>query len=472
MIKIKNSIYFTNHLEQKEKIDNKIIDYELEIPNKKLYANFTFIASDLYVNPKNIGDLVERIEYKYQINDNNKKSIFFVIDNIEYLTNNRIKVFCKTKGIKYTEKYAGVENKIIPASSLKDLLNKLLFDIDIDIDNLSDIPFNFDYTIENKSIDIVVNELSKITDFDFYFNENKIIFEDKKIIKKDDEEVAKFNEIEDIESLNTATNKDNKKINTIYINLKKEKIIAAEPQIVLDIKDSPQCCSPDEVKIYTDDDGNTYKISPVNSFYIIYYSPLFTKPITNLDVEEGSRIVVEKFRLENDNYITLTGGIDELIDVEGVEEVEFKKGYNIVTFKQTSGDMKISYKTNVLYGTFKNNKYPKNVSISIKHFNQILEYTHKYELNGYYPIPFTFNLNLISDWGIDSNEAINKKIIISRKKGDVFIKLAEHISDNFGDIYYYLDKYGTYRFDTENYNSLYLDWYINKKELKMDEIKG
>ena len=476
MIEVKYSIYFTNHLNEVKKINiDNIVDIEssiLEIENKKLYASFSFITNGVYYHPSVVGDLQERIEFKYQINNNEIKSIKFVIDSIEYLPNNNIRIFCKTKGIKYSEKYSGLLNTTIRANSLKELINALLKDIEINTDNLSDFTFHFDYSIEDKSIEDVINDLSKITDFDFYFKGGIVYFEDKKRIKKDDEAVYRFSEYEDILNFSTSTNKDDKKVNKIVFNTDLEPIVAT-PSILLDIKDSPQCCSPDEVKIYTDDDGNTYKISPVNAFFIVYYSPLVKKPHINIPCKSGERIVVEKFELQNDEFVRLSGGIKELIAVEGVSNYVYKEGYNVLAFDFVEkGELKVTYKTDVLYGTIEHSKYPKIVNFKIKHFNQIIDYDHKIELNGYYPIPYKFILNLISDWGIDSSDAINRSVTISKKSGDVFVIIGEFTSNSFGELEFEINEYGTYKFETDNYEALYLDWYINKKNLFMDEVNN
>ena len=469
---IKRSIYFTNHLDFREKLDNFIVDVEdsiLEISNKKIYNSFTFITNKVYYDPTIIGDNIERIEFKFKINDSDVKSFYFVIDSIEYLLNNNIKVYAKSKSYKYTK---GKINKIIQTTSVKNLIETLLNDITLNFDNFTDIPLEFDYTIEDKTIDEVISDLSKITDFDYYFYSGVLYFEDKKVIKKDDTALATFKDIEDIEEFSTTTNKDETKINKLYINKKDVSNIIAEPIINLEIKDSPQCCSPDEVIIYTDDNGNKYKISPVNAFYIVYYSPLLKEPLINMNVESGERVLIENYKLEKDNFVRLTAGIKEVLAVSGVENWSYEANYNVLVFDYVEkGELKITYKTNVLYGTIGHSKYPKKINLKITHYNQIIDYNHKIELNGYYPTPYNFTLNLVSDWGIDYNEAINKNVIISKKSGDVFVKIGDFTSDYFGELQFNIDEHNTYKFETENYEPLYLDWYVNNKELKMDETE-
>ena len=191
-----------------------------------------------------------------------------------------------------------------------------------------------------------------------------------------------------------------------------------------------------------------------------------------MNASEGERIVIENYKLENDNFVRLTGGIEEIIAVEGVENYSFEKGYNVLVFDYVEkGELKITYKTKVLYGTIEHSKYPKTINITIKHFNQIINYDHKIELNGYYPIPYNFTLNLVSDWGLDYAEAINKSVTISKKSGDVFVEIDDFESNSFGELEFNIEEYNTYKFETENQEPLYLDWYVNNKKIYMDEVQ-
>jgi len=469
------SVYFTDHLGQKKKIDDKIVSIQdgiFDINIHKIYNSLTFVVNDLYIDPAIIGDLVERIELRYKVDDEDEVTEKFVIDSIDYLKDNNIKVYCKSKTVKYAYKYSGDLSTIIQTSSVKDLISKLLPDVSVNYENLTDIPLLFDYEIKDKSIEEVIEDLSKITGFDYYFYRGVLYFEDKKRINKEDKAVRKFSELTDIIDFSTSTNKDEKKINKIYINKKDDKVFAAKPTIALEIKDSPQCCSPDEVLIYTDDEGNTYKINPQNAFFVVYFSPIIQIPKCNVLYEIGERILIEKFELNNDEYVELTGGIEEIIAIEGVKNYVFEKGYNLLVFdKVEKGELKITYKTKVLHGTIGHSKYPKNVNFLITHFNQKIDYTHKIELNGYYPVPYDFTLNLMKDWGIDYAEAIKKQVTISRKDGEVFAVMGTYESNAFGELEFSISEYNTYKFEMSGEEPLYLDWYVNKKQIYMDEVQ-
>jgi len=469
------SVYFTDHLGQKKKIDDKIVSVQdgiFDINIHKIYNSLTFVVNDLYIDPAIVGDLIERVEIRYKVDNGNEVIEKFVIDSVDYLKNNNIKVYCKSKTIKYTYKYTGNLNKTIQANSVKGLIAALLPDVTVNSENLTDIPLLFDYEIKNKSIEEAIEDISKITGFDYYFYRGVLYFEDKKRINKDDTTVKKFSELTDIIDFSTSTNKDEKKINKIYINKKEDKVFTAKPVITLEIKDSPQCCSPDNVIIYTDDEGNTYKISPVNAFFIIYYSPTIQAPNCNVAYETGERILIEDYKLNNDEYVELTGGIEEIIAIEGVENYSFEKGYNLLVFdKVEKGELKITYKTKVLHGTIEHSKYPKSVNFHITHFNQVIDYEHKIELNGYYPIPYDFTLNLMRDWGIDYGDAINKSVTISRKDGDAFAVMGTYTSNAFGELEFNINEYNTYKFEMSGQEPLYLDWYANKKQIYMNEVQ-
>ena len=72
---VKFSIYFINHLDKKIKIDNKIVDADdgvLEVEETKLFNTLIFTVNDVYFDSAIVGDLVERIEVKYQLDDEEK----------------------------------------------------------------------------------------------------------------------------------------------------------------------------------------------------------------------------------------------------------------------------------------------------------------------------------------------------------------------------------------------------------------
>ncbi len=462
------SIYFIDHLNKKIKLDENIVDIEegiFDIQIDKIYNSLTFVVRDIYISPDIVGDFIDRVELRYKTDV--EISEYFVIDSIEYLINNNIKVYCKSKSIKYT--YSEL-NTTIEADNVTDLITSLM--PDIVINSTIDIPLIFDYSIEDKTVEDVIKDLSSITLFEYYYYRGVLYIEYKKIIQADDIAIQKFTSLSDIMDFSTSNNNDNKKITKIFINENDTDDLIAAPLINLEIKDTPQCCSPDEVIIYTDDSGNTYKISPVNATFLVYFSPTIQNPICNIPYQVGDRIVVEDYILTNDNYVRVTAGINEIIAITGVENYTFKKGYNLLVFDNVvSGELKITYKTTVLYGSITHNKYPKQVTFNITHFNQAINYIHNIELNGYYPIPYNFTLNLMKDWGLDYDKSINQTITITKKNDNVFVNIATTTSNAFGEATFDISEYGTYKFEIENEENLYLDWYINSKKIYMDEVQ-
>jgi len=382
-----------------------------------------------------------------------------VISAIEYLADNNIKVYAKSFTHKYTKE---ILTQTVQAIGVKDLLNQLMPDVIIDYSKLLDIPFLFDYEIIEKTVDEVIVGLATITDFDYYFYRGILYFEDKKTIQNSSVEVASFNEVEHILEISSNINTDAIKINKLYINEVNVENIVSEPKMLLDIRDTPQPCSPDSVLVFTDEDENKYRINPVNASFILYYSPLNVVPELNYTHEHGDRILIEEFSLSDDSFVTLSGGIKETIAVSGVSNYDFTEGFNVLTFdKIAEATLKITYKTEVLHGVFPHSKTEKSIRVLATHYNQQIDYTHKIEFNGYYSIPHTLVFSLVKDWGIDYGDAINKSVTING---------VPKMSNSFGELEVEITAYDKYTFETPNQENLYLDYYINKKEFYMDEF--
>jgi len=50
---------------------------------------------------------------------------------------------------------------------------------------------------------------------------------------------------------------------------------------------------------------NEYRINKVNAYFLLYYSPTTKEPICNIPHKAGERILIEKFNLKNDKFVTL-----------------------------------------------------------------------------------------------------------------------------------------------------------------------
>lgn len=467
---IKLSTYFTNHLNDIIKLDDNIVTTgSIETSINKLYSAFVFTTQDIYYDPHIVGDLSKRIRVRYVANDGDEINLYFVIDSIEYLDDNNIKVYCKSEGIRYAEKYSGVLNDITQVSTLKTFIATLI--PLSNVENLTDVQFDFDYTIDKKSVEDVINDLCKSFGFEYYVKNDVIYFTDKKTIQNDIP-LTTFNSISDIMSLSTVTNTDNKLIGKININVKKTDDIYAVPKLNLEIKDSPQCCSPDEVLIYTDTNSNTtYRINPVNAYWLLYYTPLTQDPICNIQHEKGEREVVEHFDLKDDDFVVLVGGIKEIVAISGVNNPTFVNGYNVLAFDEVvSGTLDITYKTDVLYGTIKHNETPKKVRFNVTHYNQNIDYIHEIKLNGYYPLSYNLKVNLMKDWGLDYDKAINKTITLSKDDDTgVFVTVTTYTSDSFGNFTLPISAYAHYKLSTSDATDLHLDYFVNNMKFFMSD---
>ena len=479
---IKYSIYFKNHLDKVKLIDDKIVDIEAMVLRKEvnyIYHTLTFVTEKTYYSPVIIGDNEERIFIKIstQIEDNDPiiKEYKFCIEDITYIENGAIRVLCKSKEYQYNKFYLKEDTV---GDNVKDVLDILLDGLTLNYDNLIDIPLHFDIDSTDKTPVEVIEDLKQFTLFQYYKKADKIYFENYKSISKDDKSIQKFNEISDLIDFSTTLNKDSKKINIIEFNKKTDRNyksdVVSEVSLKFVITPNPLPCSPDNVEIFTDDNNNHFKISPKNGVLNLYYSPLIIEPKVNFEYKKiENKLVVEKYRLENDTSINVMGGIREIVDIKGVNHYTFKNGYNTIAFdKKYNGEFEISYKTDILYKVIPHNKYPKNVVFIAKLFDRKIKENFSYVLDGYYPIPNNILVSLNSDWGLSSESAVNKKVKISKYKNKVFVDYTTYTSDNFGEFLFNVTEYGTYKLSTDGADDLFLDYYINKKEFYMNDTKN
>jgi len=460
------SIYFTNHLNERIKLDDNIIARGSVLTQvNKLYSSFVFTTNSIYYDTSIIGDLTNRIQVRYLIDA--EKSLYFMLDNIEYLDNNNIRVYCKSLGIQYSYKYSGRLDTIASATTVSGLITSLIPTANI---SFTDCNFDFDYTINNKSVEEVIQDLSKIFGFEYYTKNNIIYFEDKKTIQ-DETPLKSFNDVEDVISLSTTTNNDTQKIRQVDINIKITEDIFSEPKLNLQIKNTPQCCSPNAIEIYTASDGTVYRINPVNAYWILYYSPLIEVPKCNILYNSGTREVIEHFDLKDDDFVVLVGGIDSIVAISGVTNSNYVQNYNVVAFDNvSSGTLDITYNTQVLHGTIAHSEQPKEIDFNIKHFNQELIYKHKIELSGYYPLPYNLEINLMKNWGLDYSVSVNTSINVSKGDGSGgFILIATYTSDSFGNFTLPMSEYNHYLMSISGQTDLHLDYFVNDMKFFMSD---
>jgi len=471
---IKFRVEFTDHTNKTINLNNYITEVEngsMIYELNKGYVNLDFVTNGVFYDPSIIGDDTERVKVKFKLNDNDIQEELFCIEAVEYLTENNIKVYCRSKSYKF-EKYT--LNNVISGKDLKEVITSLFSGLNVNFDNFTPLAFNGSLEVKNKSAFDLLNELQSFYKFEYYYRQGVLYIEDKKAIKKEDVALQRFSEIQDIESLSTSTDLFKKKIKRIDFNIESESIDKELPALKLDIRPDPQPTSPDSVLNYTDDNNNTYKMSPKKATFTIYFSPFIgSYPECNLTTQTKEKTIIEKYTLNNESFLRVTAHIKELLGVEGVENYTYDLNDNIIMFgEKISGEVKISYKTNVLIGVIENSKYPKNILVKASYLDREINYNHKIELNEYYPIPYNLILNTISDWGLNADESINKSITVSKFDSDTkaFTEMSNISSDEFGDFTIHIEAYNTYRFDMTNQEPLFLDYYVNKKEIYMNEV--
>ncbi len=464
MREIKFRITLTNHLGKRINLINHIIEEQngsIVYENNKGYASLDFVTNGVYYDPSIVGDDVERIEVKWQVDGGEVKKELFCIEAVEYLGYDNIKVYCRSKTFFYQKT---ILHDTINANDLHELLRKLLPQASLDLELLTNHPFYGALDVQNKSAFEAVEELRELYRFEYSYKEGVVRFCDKRRIRMDDMPTASFNEIEDIEEISTSTELFKKRIRSVEINPKKneEKI---EASLKLRIEPSPQPCGPDETLVFVDDDGKEYKITPKRAAFYIYYSPNEGEPICNLPTKKFLKPVVEKYALNDEDTLRLSGHIAELVAVEGAKAVRYED--NVLIFdKKYTGEVKISYTTNLLVGSIENSKYPKKIPITITHKDRIIKHIHSIELDGYYPIPYTLEFSLISDFGFRVDDAINVLVQIYKydKDTQAFVEVASIQSDAFGDFEFRLQEYCTYKIVAGG-EGFFLDYYINKMDL-------
>jgi len=346
----------------------------------------------------------------------------------------------------------------------------------------------------------VLEDLRKNTLFDYYLKDGKLYFEDKKAIQKESVAIKRFSEIDNIIDFSTSTSNDKRRINAITINKKSNdnsndtsndteknlQDVKSETLLTVDIKPEPQPCSPTTTVTHTDSDGNTYRLSPKIATVTVYWSPQIKDPVGNINLGYRKiKTIIETFNLDNEHSITLKGGINFLHDIKGVQEYPFnghtyKQGYNTIALdKPMSGEVKVKYDTYILSGTIEASPTPKNIPINYTHFDKKVNKVHQIVEDGSYSpepttdAPYEMQLSMITDWGLSVDNATEKDITIEKYNTDTktFESYGSTASDDFGDFTISLSSYGTYKLTTDaTADPLYVDYYINKKDVYMDEV--
>ena len=458
------SLYFLDEFEILRKIDEYIVNKEdiiLEYGVGKDYASLTFDLQNIDIPQNCIADK-ERIFFKFKIDNNIEKQYAFIIDNIDFLPHDIKKIYCKSRSYLKSDKYSSI-TKNISADDFYALLDVLYKNIEI-IKNCKNYRIVFDVEANGKSASEIAIEYTKLAGIEVYWYNNKVFFEDKKAIKKDDIPVFEFNEIEHIVSFSTSTNKDSVKISKVIINAPDdlEEEITSEADMKLSINPDP-CVSPTEPLVYTDDDGNNYTIAPQPVRLELYYNPLSFTPQTSFNMTKTEKILIEEFELNEDFYIVLTAGIKEILGVSGdftINDINYKQDYNIVYFNEAkTGKIRLSYKTDILVHTIQPQTQKKTFKFKAEFFDKVIENNIKFDFKGYLPLNAEYEFDCVGDFGLDYADAVNASFAISRydKNNDVFIEIGNIQADATGMLRYVFTEYGIYKLG----DNIFIEFFVN-----------
>jgi hypothetical protein len=218
--------------------------------------------------------------------------------------------------------------------------------------------------------------------------------------------------------------------------------------------------SPKKTDKYSDGDNN-YTFVSIQNQLLFYLTPLGGVFRCNLETElvEGY-VVVEKYELNNEDYLIVTAGIKNIVAIEingeylKREDYKIETKFNYIIFnKKYTGELKIAYKTDIYRAIIPPTQIPKDYKIYASYYNQKLFYTLKSEYNGYYPLPYKYNFSLITEWNIPPNVASEKEFKIN---GETYK------ANHFGEIEIEFKEYGCCELTTDGYDPLYVIYRKNK----------
>ena len=264
---------------------------------------------------------------------------------------------------------------------------------------------------------------------------------------------------------------EKERIGEVVFNQKNIKDLEIEPVITMLIDPSPQAVSPLSKTTYTNEEtGDIYIISPLRASGKVFTNMLGTLSSNIALSFKQNYLAVEEYELSGDESVSLAGYIKELmaVEIDGVR-VEFhaKNGeddegdfysYNTLCFSEAKyGRLKVSYKTDCYL--FELAPLDKEASKRIKlgFYNAEIDYEHKYELDGFYPLNLEHKISVIKDFNIDSSRINEAKIAFG---GQIFTP------DEFGEVTLKFVDYGGYKITLTLKNipdsELYIRYFANE----------
>ncbi len=337
------------------------------------------------------------------------------------------------------------------------------------VDNYVDYPVSL--SIEDSTRFDALLELAKITGAEVYEVGGKLIIENAKVIS-DEIPVLSFHERRDTLSMSTSVVVP--KTKSVAINISEaDTAVFAKPSLTLAIDYDIHPVSPLSPIVYTKD-TQTYTISPCQGRAIIYYAPTNKDPaiIGGNFVKRTGYKVVEKFTLDGDFSVALAGGISEIIGAEldgtPFTDFVFVPGQNTLAWSEAkSGELKIGYKTDVFYALMPPSEKPKKINIKAAHEGLTLSHLYIYDYNGFFPLPFERTISLITDFGLDSNDAIGAAVVV-KKNGAI---IQNTTADAFGELDIIFTAYGFYCLESTGVTR-YITLFANEYSLSADAPEG
>lgn len=326
-------------------------------------------------------------------------------------------------------------------------------------------------SVENSTRYDALLQLAKITGAEVYEKQGELYIEDAKAID-DAEPILSFHERRDILGMSTSVVAP--KTSSVAINVAEtDTTIYAKPSLSLAIDYDIHPVSPTTPIVYTKD-TQTYTISPLQGRAIIYYAPTNKDPIISggTFVKRQGYKVVEKFTLDGDFSVSLAGGIIEVLGVEldgrTLADFVFVQHQNTIAWEQPkSGELKVGYKTDVFYALMPPSDKPKKIIIKAAHEGLSLSHLYIYDYNGFFPLPLERTISLITDFGLDSDDAVNALVVV-KKNGVVIQSIA---SDAFGELDIIFTAYGFYCLSAGG-KTRYVTLFANEYSISADAPEG
>lgn len=450
-------------------------DVTNHITSLDIYKEVGKLVSSLSLSAQNV-KAPEVIEV-YIKKENEEKSYTFYPTQIQKEQNVHT-IIAKSKMSFFTEDL-GQKEDIGIAGSAKEVLTALTEGLNTDFTNFTDYNLlDGGYYNTTYRASAILDILSAVS-ADVYIKNNTLYFAEKIYIHEDTNIL-----FDESDFLSFKVSSTPSKAKSVTFNQSVNKIYST-PTLSLNVTPSPQPLSPSHPLTIKDDsdkeDIKTYVIKPTPALARLFFSPLnayvsiagatFKKRVNQKAIEGAS--------MNGEYYLTVSGGIKSIklirLNDRAISGYSFKSGYNVVYFNRPiTGNLQIAYITDIYQKIFPTSQDSrKKIQIDIKMLNQSLSYTHTYTASGYYPLPYYFEINFITDWGIDPNRAGRKGFSVYKvlsktkdKPGGNYVTR----SDEFGDASITLTSYGIYKLKTSGYKPLYITFYINSFSISMTPI--